>query len=196
MLALTRDARLARYVEGRAVAATTPWPDAFAPTSATVPAGDAGAVLTGLVIAYPDGDDELAELARALRDSLRLMASDNARVVPVAKLTAANAAAQSDPIWDLAVVRHEWAALTRDQAALELGDVLGMGGLSPSEVFAGQTRRWADGLTTRVDVLPLVHAPRGVLVTASLRGVDASAGVPGLCQGFRPRPPSAGGSAP
>lgn len=198
MMALMRDARLARYVEGRALAAGSLWPDALSPAAGAALPVDASPVaagaespLTGLVIAYPDGDDELAELARALRDALRALANDNARVVAVARLGAASAAAQSDPIWDLAVVRHEWSALTRDEAALELADVFGLGPPAASEVLSGQTRRWAEAAVARLEVLPLVHAPRGALVKGQLRGVDAPAGVPGLGDGWRPRPPGA-----
>jgi len=185
MFAATRDARLARYIEGRGAVAVTPWPEPLAPTSTAIGAGDASTLL-GLVIAYPDGDDELAELARALRDALRMVASDNARVVPVARLTAQSAARQSDPIWDLAVVRHEWAASTRATAALELADLLGLPGLAASDVLSGQTRRWADAVQARVDVIPLAHAPRGVMLSAGVRGVSASSGVPGLADGYRP----------
>ncbi|MCC6624045.1 MAG: hypothetical protein IT385_22500 [Deltaproteobacteria bacterium] len=199
---LAGDARLQRYVEGRGASAVTPWPDALAPmpTSPLPPAPSAAAV-SGLVIAYPDGDAELAELARALRDALRSVSNDNARVVGVARLSLSSAAAEREPLWDLAVVRHGWASLTREQAAFELADALGQafGSVGAgADALAGGARRWAEGIAARLDVIGLVHVPRGTLVAAGLRGVGAAAATPGLVDAYRPasRAPAPSGGPP
>lgn len=181
------DARLGRYVDGRSLPADVPWPESLSP-AAPVPIGArAGMGRDELVVAYLDGDVESAELAKVVRDVIRPATRIDARVSPVRGLDFGNARGAIDPPWDLALVRIEWAALTRAQAAYELARALGLSGPSAADVLGRRIGDWAKGIVQRTDALAVVHVERPALLHAKIRGVVPAGPLPDLVQAWAVR---------
>lgn len=191
---LARDARLGRYVEGRAESAEGPWPAPLvpgAPGTRRYPAtsGARAGAVDGFVIGYaPTGvsEGDAQELARALRDTVRPLAGEAVRVVAVAggldAMTAARAAA---PEWDAAIVRWDWGALTEAQAAWELAQALDLRGLAAADVLTGRVAGFAEAVASEVRALALVHVPNALWVGASVHGVQRAGVLPDLANAWR-----------
>lgn len=184
--ALARGERLARYVEGRAASASAPWPPALAPSAREIGQPTRAERLPSVTVAYREGDRELGDLARALRDSLRRLTSGSARVIEVAGLDASAARGARDPSWDIAVVRHDWAAATVAQAAVELAFVHGVAPPSPEAALGGTVRSWADRVIGGADAVAILHLERPLLTrTPAMLGADGD--VPDLSTSWLPR---------
>ena len=185
--AFARAERLGRYVEGRATAPSSPWPAGLAPTGTELGRPAAFPQLPGLTIAFDADDRELGDLARALRDSLRQLTAGTARVVPVSGLGLAAARALKSPDWDLALVRHRWAAATPAQAALELAWALGLAPPSAEQALSGKVKTWSDGVVRAATAVPVLHVVRPVIVRPGLALEPGAAGLPDLAETWRPR---------
>lgn len=185
--AFARAERLGRYVEGRAAPAAAPWPAGLAPTKRELGRPGSFPQLPGLVIAFDADDRELADLARALRDSLRQLTSGTARVVPVSGLRLATARGMRNPDWDLALVRHRWAASTPAQAALELAWGFGIAPPGADDALADRVRAWADRVVRDASVVPILHVTRPVMVRPGIALEPGRAGLPELAESWRPR---------
>jgi hypothetical protein len=173
--ALAREARLVRHSDWPAQTPSSLWPALLSPTSA--PLGTTGPALPqpGLVIAYPDGDSALADVARGLRDALARLSLTPARAVAVAGLDLRGAITQKSPPWSLAVVAHTWQALDPEQAALELARALDRPGLKASEALTGRAGAFAAAQNDALPVIPLLHLERPVHFRAWL-GLDGGSG--------------------
>ena len=185
--AFARAERLGRYVEGRASAPSSPWPPSLAPSPRELSRPRSFPQLPALTIAYRADDHELGDLARALRDSLRQLATGTARVVPVDGLDAAQARSARSPEWDLALVRHEWGASTAAEAAAELAFTLGLTAPAPDQVLGGKARGWADRVVADAAAIPVLHVERPLLVRPGLAVEPAGQGLPDLAESWRPR---------
>lgn len=185
--AFARAERLGRYVEGRATPASSPWPTGLASTAMELGRPAAFPQLPGLTIAFDADDRELGDLARALRDSLRQLAAGTARVVPVAGLDLAAARALKAPDWDLALVRHRWAAATPAQAALELAWALGLTPPGGEQALSGKLKAWADAVVRTAAAVPVLHVVRPVIVRPGVAFEPGAAGLPDLAETWRPR---------
>jgi len=174
-------ARLGRYVDGRSIPGEAPWPEPLSPSQrVTVPVAGAPPQRDQIVVAYREGEADSEELARALRDVLRPVARVDARAIAVRGLDLVSARQAANPSWDVAIVRWEWAAQTRAQAAHELALALGIAGPSGSDVLGRRVSEWARGLVTRVDGLAIVHAERPAILHAKVRGVGPAGPLPAL----------------
>lgn len=178
-------ARLGRYVDGRSMAGEAPWPEPLDPAPAvSAPTLGPPPRRDRLVVAYREGEADSEELARALRDVVRAAAPGDARAVPVRGLDLVQARQAADPPWDMAIVRWEWAAQTRAQAAHELALALGINGPSGAEVLARRVSDFARGVVTRADALAIVHAERPAILQAKVRGVGPAGPLPALVDGW------------
>ncbi len=181
------DARLGRYVDGRSLPGDVPWPEGLSP-AAPIPIGArSGMGRDELVVAYLDGDPESAELAKVVRDVVRPATRIDARATPVRGLDFGNARSAGDPPWDLALVRIEWASLTRAQAAHELARALGLSGPSGADVLGRRVADWSKGVVQRTDTLAVVHVERPALLHAKIRGVVSAGPLPDLVQAWAVR---------
>ncbi|MCB9728500.1 MAG: hypothetical protein H6746_08485 [Deltaproteobacteria bacterium] len=164
--ALAMDARLVRHADWPAQGADSLWPPLLSPTRAPIatsgPATGPAPPQPALVIAYPEGDEGLGELARGLRDALARLSLAPARAVPVAGLDMASAVAATAPAWQLAVVTHAWGALDTEQAALELAMALGRDDLTAARALAGRGRARAERLNAEAAAIPLLHMERPI----------------------------------
>lgn len=174
------EARLGRYVDGRTSSAATPWPEAIAPISSAAERRTGAVARETIVVAYADGEPGSEELAKAVRDVLRPAARTDARVTVVRGLDAANALAAREPAWDVALVRWEWAALTKAQAAFELAYALGLEGPSAHEVLGRRVGEWARRVVERDAALAVVHVERPATLRGKIRGVEPSGPLPEL----------------
>lgn len=168
------EARLGRFVDGRTVPGEVPWPESISPVSAGSRGAKAMLAREQMTVAYADGEPDSEELAKAVRDLVRPVVRGETRVLPVRGLDAGDARRASDPPWDLAVVRWEWAALTASQAAFELARALGLSAPSGAEVLSRRVTEWARGVVQRDEALALVHAERPVALNAKVRGAGAA----------------------
>lgn len=177
------DARLSRYVDGRSSPAENPWPPSLAPVVAPTRTAHSTTGRAGLVVAFPpDGE----ELARALRDALSPITSGNAKVAP---LTGNQPARASDPPWDLALVKLEWASLSKSQAAFELARALAIETPRPELVLSRKVGDWANAVLSRHDAVAAAHIEVEAWVTQRLGGVGAKGPLPDLNSGYRTRAP-------
>ncbi len=185
--AASLEARLGRYVDGRSLPGDVPWPEPLSPVDAK-PLGTRPAVARDqLVVAFTEGEVDSDELARSLRDVVRPGARVDARVLPVRGLDLGLAKSAADPAWDLAIVRWEWASLTRAQAAHELARALGVSGAagpSGADVLGRRVGDWARGVVQRTDALAIVHVERPAILHSKIRGVMPSGPLPDLVQGW------------
>jgi hypothetical protein len=186
------DARLTRYVDGRGMPADLPWPDLLAPIGAPTRSAVSATGRPELVVAFAKGEPDSEELSRALRDAISPMALGNARVVAVPGMTASAARAASDPAWDMALVRWDWAALSKAQAVHELARVLGIDPPRPADVLGRRINEWSADLVRRHEAIAAAHAERPVHLVSRIVGVAPSGPLPNLGSGFRVR----GGGAP
>jgi len=193
--AASLDARLGRYVDGRSLPGDVPWPpqgwrsldsgpEPLAPIEPKSLGARAAVGRDQLVVAFTEGETDSEELARALRDVVRPAARVDARAQPVRGLDLALAKSASDPTWDIAIVRWEWASLTRAQAAHELARALGINGPPAADVIGRRVSDWARGVVHRTDALAIVHAERPAILHAKIRGVVPSGPLPDLVQGW------------
>ncbi len=181
------DARLGRYVDGRSLPADVPWPEGLSPVTPTPIGARAGIGRDELVVAYLDGDTESAELAKVVRDVVRPATRIDARVMPVRGLDFSNTRSAGDPPWDMALVRIEWASLTRAQAAHELARALGLSGPSGPDVLGRRVGDWSKGVVQRTEALAAVHVERPALLHAKIRGVVPAGPLPDLVQAWAVR---------
>jgi hypothetical protein len=180
------DARITRYVEGRASAALTPFPEAIDPTPSGLALSATPVLHPSLLIAYPEGERGADELARAVRDALRPISPD-ARVSPQRSLTP-EVHRLADPIWDLALVRWEWASLSRFQAAHELARALGLDAPSPALVLGRRLDDWARNLSQRHQIVAAVHSEASLSVRARLDRIGRSGPLPEFSDAHRKAP--------
>jgi MarR-like DNA-binding transcriptional regulator SgrR of sgrS sRNA len=178
-------APLGRYVGWDVALARGPWPQGLAPSDALIPRGAPSLALERLVIAYPAGHPELESLAVVLRDRLaaELPAGTEARAVALPGLTFAAAAGAERAPWDLALVLHDWAATTRDEAAWEAAQLLGGGGLTPAAVLSGRIRGWAQRVIEGARLIAVVHVRRPVFHRPPLH-LSAAPGLPDLAEAW------------
>jgi MarR-like DNA-binding transcriptional regulator SgrR of sgrS sRNA len=177
------DARLSRYVDGRSTPAENPWPEGLAPVATPGRTAHSATGRPGLIVAHPpDGE----ELARALRDALSPITLGSARVAPLAGSDPARA---SDPPWDLALVKLEWASLSKSQAAFELARALAIEGPRPDLVLGRKVGDWASGLLGRHEAVAAAHIEAEAWVTSRLGGVGSKGPSPDLNSGYRTRNP-------
>ncbi|MEZ4266791.1 MAG: ABC transporter substrate-binding protein [Myxococcota bacterium] len=158
--ALASEARLVRHSEWPAEHAESLWPTLLSPAPAAPPATGPALPQPVLVIAYPEGNASLAELARALRDALAPLSLTPARAVAVAGLDLRGAVTAKAPPWQLAVVSHEWQALDVEQAALELARALDRPGLTATDALTGRGRGYAAAQNEAAPAIPLLHLER------------------------------------
>lgn len=179
------DARLSRYVDGRNSSAELPWPVPLAPTSPPARTAHSATGRAGLVVAYPEGGGE--ELARALRDALSPIAMGQARVAPLTG--SISPARASDPPWDVALVKLEWASLSKSQAAFELARALALEPPRAELVLARKVSDWASALVARHDAVAAAHVEVDAWVTTKVGGVGSEGPLPDLQRGYRARSP-------
>lgn len=177
---LAHDARLVRHAAWPAQAAESLWPPALAPSAAPLSATGPALPQPALVIAYPEADVALGELARGLRDALARLSLTPARAVGVAGLDFAGAISEKAPAWDLAVVTHAWSALDSEQAALELARALGRPDLTAAAALTGRGRAFAAAENEAMPAIPLLHLERPVHYRAWMVLGPARAGGAGL----------------
>ena len=182
--AASLDARLGRYVDGRSLPGEVPWPEPLAPSESKPLGAKAAVGRDQLVVAFTEGETDSEELARSVRDVVRPGARLDARVQAVRGLDLALARSAADPSWDLAIVRWEWASLTRAQAAHELARALGLSSPSGADVLARRVGDWARGVVQRTDALAIVHAERPAILHSKIHGVVPSGPLPDLVQGW------------
>ncbi|MFT7582428.1 MAG: hypothetical protein ACI9MR_004110, partial [Myxococcota bacterium] len=187
MLAQRSRGRLDRFVQARATIAAGPWPKALAPTRQTYTPMRSPPAIGSVKIAFPAGSGDLEALARVLRDQLAPYVGGTVRVVAEPGLTAVSARDTRTPPWDLALVRHEWAALSKFQAASELALAVGVTPPKASDVLARRTRRWSNALVSDALGVAIMHIERPVLLRRPLVLPPISAGVPDLNQAW-PKP--------
>jgi hypothetical protein len=180
----TLDARLGRYVDGRSLPGATPWPEPASTLVTPRGSGRLGAPREHIVVAFAEGESDSAELARAVRDVMRPAVRGEARILAVPGLDVGAATQASDPPWDVALVRWDWASLTYAQGAHELAWVLGLAGPGANEVLSRATDRWANGVVMRTDALAFVHAERPASLHASIHGVAPSGPLPYLVEAW------------
>lgn len=179
ILSLAREARLVRHAAWPAQAAESLWPPLLSPSA--LPLASTGPALPqpALVIAYPEADAALGELARGLRDALTRLSLTPVRAVGVSGLDLRAAVSAKAPTWDLAVVSHDWAALDSEQAALELARALDRPGLSAASALTGRGRAFAAAENDAMPAIPLLHMERPVHHRAWLVLDGGGAGSPG-----------------
>lgn len=179
------DARLSRYVDGKNSSAELPWPSPLAATSPPPRTAHSATGRAGLVVAYPSGEGE--ELARALRDALSPIAMGQARVAPLTGTV--SPARASDPPWDLALVRLDWASLSKSQAAHELARALGLEPPRAELVLSRKVGDWASGVAMRHDAVAAAHVEVDAWLTTRVGGVGTDGPLPDLQRGYRARSP-------
>jgi MarR-like DNA-binding transcriptional regulator SgrR of sgrS sRNA len=162
MASLARDARLVRHAAWPAQATESLWPPLLAPSAAPLSSTGPALPQPSLVIAFPEADAALGELARGLRDALARLSLTPARAVGIAGLDLRGAASEKDPPWDLAVVSHEWSALDPEQAALELALALVRPGLTAVAALTGRGKAFATAQNEAMPAIPLLHLQRPV----------------------------------
>jgi hypothetical protein len=183
--ALILGARVPRFIEGRAMAGELPFPEALSP----VPRLELAATPTirpSLVLAYPPNEPGAAELGRAVRDALRPLSPD-ARVVPAPGLSLEAARRDASPSWDMAIVRRDWAALSKSQAAHELARAFALEGPSPADVLARRVTEWGRGVVERQAVIAVAHLELPILARSPLEGLGRAGPLPELGGAYRGR---------
>jgi hypothetical protein len=182
------DARLMRFVDGRGFSAELPWPEPLSPLSPPPRTAQSTTGRPELVVAYPAGEVNAEELAFALRDAVAPMARGNARAVRVTGLGPATARSATEPAWDLALVRWDWAALSKAQAAFELARVLGLERPAAVDVLGRRVGEWARAVIARHEAVAVAHAERPAHIAPRIEGVKPSGPLPNLGWGFRRSP--------
>ena len=181
---LAAAANLPRYVDWPAEAAASPWPGKLAATERVTTPPLSIPRLARLIVAYPEEAEDLAELARALRDVLGGLATGEARVLPVSGLDAVTARA-AGANWDLALVRHDWGAVDRGQAAAELAFALGVTPPEAHDALRGRLKAWGERIVDEALALPVIHYHRPVFHRAGWKLRAGGAGVLDLSQSWR-----------
>lgn len=169
--------RLARYVDWPSEPAQGVWPEGLGPTDAPIGKPETTLRFAGLVVAYPAGDANMAELARALRDGLGFLSSGAVRVVEIEGLSARKAAADKDPEWDLALVVHEWTGAHAAEVAEETAWLLGLEPPRLKDALAGSVKAWGKALVADATVIPLLHVKRPWFFRAGPRLQKAPGGL-------------------
>lgn len=188
VLALAAQARLGRHVDAVSETAV-----AFAPglSASTPPAPRPLPRLASLVVAFPDGDEELGEVARALRDALGPLSAAPARAVPVTIRSPGSGLAgtvrEADPPWDLLVSTHAWASTADGDRALELAIAFGLEPPRAAAALAGTTGDFAKEVSRRALVLPLLHLRRPVVHGPDWDVGALEGGTPDLAETWRAR---------
>ncbi len=167
-----------------AESAASPWPARLAATDRVTTPPLTIPRLARLNVAYPAGAEDLAELARALRDALGGLAGGSARAVAVPGLDAPTARA-GDPEWDLALVRHDWGGTDRGQAAMELAFTLGLEPPTAANALRGALKRWAGSVVEDALALPVLHYRRPVFHREGWELQTGAAGVLALPASWR-----------
>lgn len=180
------DARLARYLDGRPSLGEVPWPEPLAPVTTSPRAAQSASGRAELIIAFAPGEGG-EELARALRDALSPIARGNARVTSVAGLSVERG--RGDPDWDMALVRYEWAALSRAQATFELARVFGLEPPRAEAVLARKVGDWALGVVSRYEAVAAAHVEVEAWVQSRISGVTRGASLPDFTGAWRVRAP-------
>lgn len=182
--ALMRGARFGAHLDTTVAAV-----DGFLPSALLARADkgarvEAGLAVDDLTIVYPAERSDLADLARAVRDTLRGDVQGVARVNPVAGLDLSRAAGAS-PNWDLALVEVEWTALDTAQGVLEASSRLPVPSLRPEEALRGPLDRWFAARREQAEVIPVVHVARPVFHKASWHLAVGSGSAGGLASSWR-----------
>ena len=188
LAAIARDAPLSRHVDVAADSAKLMWPAALAPTKRAPTAPARPPRLPGLTIGFPEGDQALAELARALRDAVNLrgMVSGVVRAVPVAGLDVPSAASATAPSWDIALVPYDWGAPSKDQAAYEALVRFQLGESATRAALVGLAG-WADDTTRDVSFVPVLHLRRALYLRGGVQLPRGQAGLADLPWAWVPR---------
>jgi hypothetical protein len=178
------EARLERFVGYQASPARHPWPDALLPAGVRVPETREPATLNSLTIAYPQGEEELERLARALRDALKGNLLTAPRAIAVEGLGVASAVNATDPAWDLALVMHHWAGQSAAEAAIELGDRLALPRPEPGAYWRGDLAPWVERVVGEAWTLPVIHVERPVKVKDPFQIAVLRGGLPDLSESW------------
>lgn len=138
------------------------WPQALSPSRIKRARSKRGKLQRDLVLHFPAGDEEMSLLAATLRSTLERELGVSVRRFEEEGLSAERASSARRPAWDLALVRIDWAAHTKEQAAFEASVRLGLEPIRIVHFFAGATSVWASKQNTRLPVIPVLHLERAL----------------------------------
>jgi len=163
-----REARLGAHLDASVATADGLLPPSLSPSGTPPHRVDRAVAVEALTIAYPADRADLADLARAVRDTMRGDVLGVAKAIPVAGLNLSRATGAT-PDWDLALVEIGWTAANPSQAALEASGRLPVPPVNIEQALRGAVGNWLAARREQMEVIPVIHVARPVFHRAGWR---------------------------